>query len=181
MYGGPVNRMYKWIKLVSVTLAVVVLGLSPACGAAEIKGDSKTANQAPAVTETTKPVSSSENNAGAAEVSHDIAAVLGIKNVKVTSPSREPVILSGKLSENHTISARVWETLDLECVAEDQASHKLTYAWTCNSGKLKGEGSKVIWTAPGAGGDYTITVKVTCDKGENAALTINAVVKCCGG
>jgi hypothetical protein len=172
--------MNKWTKLLPVILALMVLSIYTACGAAEIKGDTKPVNQAPAVTET-KPVSSNENNAGAAETSHDIAAALGIKNVKVTSPGREPVVISGKPSENHTVSARVWETLDLECVSEDQAGHKLTYAWTCNSGKLKGEGSKVIWTAPGAGGEYTITVKVTCDKGDNAALNINAVVKCCGG
>jgi hypothetical protein len=172
--------MRKWTNLLPVILAVVVLSLNTACRAAEIKPETAPASHAPAVTETTKPASS---NGDAAATTHAVAEVLGIRNVKVTSPSRPDVIVyppSSKPSENSTVSARVWETLDFECVAEDQASHNLTYAWSCSAGKLRGDSSKVIWTAPGAGGDYTVTVKVTCDKGESTALTIKVTVKCCG-
>lgn len=127
------------------------------------------------------PTSSSTSASGTSgEQANKVGTALGIISVNVTSPSKEPVSIPGKEPGDAVIQARVWETLDLECITEDQASHKLTYTWSCSAGRIKGTGSKVIWTAPGAGGDYTVTVNVKCDQGETAELIIKANVKCCG-
>ena len=181
--GGPQTRMFKWTKLLSIMLAVLVLSLNTACQAADKKQEAAPAGQTPAASEPVKPPSTTADTDNTAATNHDISAVLVIKSVKISSPGRDTATVSPSTvnsSENNTVHARVWETLDFECIAADQAGHKLTYAWSCSSGKLRGDGSKVIWTAPGAGGDYNVSVNVTCDKGEKAALAINMAVKCCG-
>jgi hypothetical protein len=167
--------MLKWIKPLLIILFILFASFLTACQTAP--------PTAPSVSTTGTTTSINSNtNTGSTTVAtqHNIAGVLGIQSVKITSPSRDTVTVSPLPSENITVPARIWETLDFECIAADQADHNLAYAWTCSSGKLKGEGSKVIWTAPGAGGDYTVTVNVTCDKGEKAALITYYNVKCCG-
>jgi len=157
--------MYRSIKTLSIIITVLILSLNNAC-------------QAPAHSQSTPAAANV-----ATTPSSQSTTTLGIQNIRVTSPSRDTVTVyppSGQPSESTAVSARVWETLDFECIAADQPGHKLTYTWSCSEGKLRGNGSKVIWTAPGAGGDYTVTVNVTCDKGESTSLTMNMVVKCCG-
>jgi hypothetical protein len=171
------NRLTKSLPII---IAVLILALNNACQAPEKSPSNPPANTAPAAIQQPAAAPAPGNTAAPAS---QAASTLHINSVKVTSPSRPDVIVypdSVKPSENSTVSARVWETLDFECLAVDQAGHKLTYNWSCSAGKLRGEGSKVVWTAPGAGGDYTIVINVTCDKGESDVLTFKVAVKCCG-
>jgi hypothetical protein len=174
--------MHKWINLLLILLSTLMLTISSACQAADKKQDAPPVNPPISTTQSSNPADSKDNKDSAWQGSQIVPSALVIWEVNVTSPSRPPVTVypaSSKPSDNSTVSARVWETLDFECVAADQAGHKLTYTWSCSAGKLRGEGSKVIWTAPGAGGDYSVTVSVSCDKGENAILPIKLLVKCC--
>jgi hypothetical protein len=164
-----------------IMLAIMLLSINIACQAPEKSQSTPPSNPAPA---TTAPSGTpgTNNTQGNAPASSS-AVTLNIKSINVTSPSRPEVTIyppTDKPSENTTVSARVWETLDFECIAVDQASHKLTYIWSCSAGKFRGDSSKVTWTAPGAGGDYTVTVNVVCDQGESAALPFNVNVRCCG-
>ena len=169
--GGPPGTMLKYLQTALIMLAILALGCSSAAQPAEINKNAQPAAAAVPAQPT--------GAVAAAPAAQEIATELTIKSVRVTSPSREDVVVL-PTNDNKTVPARVWETLDLECIAADQAGHNLTYAWSCSAGKLRGEGAKVIWTAPGAGDDYTVTVNVSCDKGEKKALTLDMRVKCCG-
>jgi hypothetical protein len=174
-------KMYRPIKLLLIVITVLILGLNNACQAPEKSPVPPPVKPAPAAVQEPSTPPAAGNSAAAP--APKTAPTLHINSVKVTSPSRPEVIVyppSVNPSENTTVSARVWETLDFECAAQDQTDHKMTYNWSCSAGKLRGEGSKVIWTAPGAGGDYTVVINVTCDKGESDVLTFKVAVKCCG-
>jgi hypothetical protein len=162
-------------------LAIMLLCINTACQAAEKSQSTLPSNTAPAA-KVQSNTPGANNTQGSAPTSSS-AATLKIKNINVTSPSRPAVTVyppADKPSENTTVSARVWETLDFECTAVDQAGHQLTYLWSSSAGKFRGDSSKVIWTAPGAGGDYTVTVNVVCNQGESAGLPFNVTVRCCG-
>lgn len=171
------------IKVLAITLAVISFGFSIACQQA--KQDLNSTASAIAVTSTDKssatqssPPATTPGSSG--EQASQEGESLSIISVNITSPSREPVIIPGNGNEGVIVHGRIWETLDLECITQDDPGHRLTYTWECSSGRIKGTGSKVIWTAPGAGGDYTLTVTVNCDHDETAQLTIDTEVKCCG-
>jgi hypothetical protein len=67
----------------------------------------------------------------------------------------------------------------IECIAVDSLSHTLTYKWVCNSGKIIGSGSEVIWEAPAAYGDSPIMVTVDDGSGNtvNKFATITVVAR----
>jgi hypothetical protein len=181
--------MYNHLKLPILIVAALLLSFGAGCQQAAKTADTSPANQGPSSSSkppsipaaTAAPAAASATGVQATQPGPQLAIV----SIQVTSPNRVPVTVipvSGKPGEisQVTVPARVWETLDLECISQDQPSHLLTYAWSSSSGKIGGKGNKVTWTAPGAGGDCTVTCKVTCDQGETAALTFTAVVKCCG-
>jgi hypothetical protein len=115
-------------------------------------------------------------------------ASLKIKSIRVTAPNKNPVIIdisTARQEENKTaaeISAGIWETVEIECIAEDQDEHTLTYIWSATGGKINGLGSKVGWTLPGVAGNYSITVKVNCSQGESVTYVSDSIIKCyaCG-
>jgi hypothetical protein len=129
--------------------------------------------------------SESEKIAVAAETK--TVATLKIKNIKVTSPNKNPTIIDPSVikregtDNNSVVSARIWETVEIECIAEDQNGHKLSYIWTATGGKIKGEGNKVGWTVPGMGGNFSVTIKVNCSQGESVTTVVDGIIKCCGG
>jgi hypothetical protein len=115
-------------------------------------------------------------------------ATLKIKSIRVTAPNKNPVIIdisTARQEENKTaaeISAGTWETVEIECIAEDQPEHKLNYIWSTSGGKIHGQGSKVGWTLPGVAGNYSITLKINCSQGESVTYVSDSIIKCyaCG-
>ena len=65
----------------------------------------------------------------------------------------------------------------IECIASDPDGDRLTYAWSASGGNISGTGPTITWPAPETVGTYTITVKVTDNRGgENtSSLSINVV------
>jgi hypothetical protein len=60
---------------------------------------------------------------------------------------------------------------NLTCAATDPDGDKLNYAWSTDSGTIKGEGNQVIWVTPETTGDYTVTAHVTDGRGGDATAT----------
>jgi hypothetical protein len=58
---------------------------------------------------------------------------------------------------------------NLTCVTSNDTAKDLTYTWTADEGTIQGNGRQVIWLAPEAPGDYTISVKVTSGGQEASA------------
>jgi hypothetical protein len=61
------------------------------------------------------------------------------------------------------------------CKATDAENDILTYKWTATAGIIEGDGNSIIWTAPAAGGDTSISVTVSDGKGGDA--TKNVIIK----
>ncbi|UCH51853.1 MAG: PKD domain-containing protein [Chloroflexota bacterium] len=104
--------------------------------------------------------------------------------IVVDKPNQPPVITgltkdgSPPDEENRV---REWRTITIHCNAEDPDGDALSYLWRATRGKVNGEGSTVLWTAPGVTGDCTITVVVTDGRGGKAEASIVFKVACCGG
>jgi hypothetical protein len=79
------------------------------------------------------------------------------------------------------VRGRIWQSYSIECIALDTDGDKLSYEWSITGGKITGSGSKIIWTAPGVAGTYSISVTVTCKNGTTDPSTVQITVKCCGG
>jgi len=108
---------------------------------------------------------------------------LTIGKIIVTPPNGNPITFSPLYDDAKVqpkIPARVWETMQIECVADDQDGHTLNYTWTCTGGKIQDSGSSIDWTMPGVAGIYSISLKVTCDKGDSANLSLQFTTDCCG-
>jgi hypothetical protein len=127
--------------------------------------------------------------------------VSGVKDVKVllnadgSQTLDPPVILNlSFLSENTTMASkrlRAWTAEPVECIVEGVNATGLKFSWKASDGKLQansklandlkeGTASKVIWIAPGTGGDYIVDVVVTDKQGKTAKGTVNFKVFCCG-
>ncbi len=59
----------------------------------------------------------------------------------------------------------------LQCLAENSYGGTLTYIWSVDGGSIVGDGKRATWTTPDTEGDYTVTVKVTNDRGGEASLS----------
>ncbi|MBM3183657.1 MAG: hypothetical protein FJZ83_06440 [Chloroflexi bacterium] len=79
--------------------------------------------------------------------------------------------------------ARTWTTTTITCIIENATG--VNYKWSATGGKLQGAGikegtaSSVGWIAPGAGGDYVVSVTATDNKGNQASGQVNFTVFCC--
>jgi hypothetical protein len=116
-------------------------------------------------------------------------ATLKIKGIRVTAPNGNTTVIdisptkeAGKENKDE-ITAGTWETVEVECIAEDQDGHKLDYIWSATAGRIRGLGNRVNWTLPGVAGNYSITIRVDCNKGESATYVFDSIIKClsCGG
>jgi hypothetical protein len=56
----------------------------------------------------------------------------------------------------------------LTCVAKDPDGDKLTYTWQVRDGAIKGEGSRVTWTAPPSEENFKISCIATDSKGKKS-------------
>lgn len=67
----------------------------------------------------------------------------------------------------------------ITCVAIDSDGDVLSYSWSASGGRIEGEGSEVVWSAPEAPATYSVTVTVSDGKGGQASqsLKLTAFVK----
>jgi len=108
-----------------------------------------------------------------------------------TSPDA-PVVLKMPFPSKETVSGsqrmRIWTAYPIECIVDSPDAKNLKYSWTAANGRFQagkglslegGTASKVIWIAPGAGGDYTVNVTVTDNNGNEAKGQVDFKVICC--
>jgi hypothetical protein len=100
--------------------------------------------------------------------------------LKVPFPSKEIVSVSQRM--------RIWTAYPIECIVDSPDAKNLKYSWTSANGRFQaakglslegGTASRVIWIAPGAGGDYIVNVTVTDNSGNEAKGQVNFKVICC--
>jgi hypothetical protein len=103
-----------------------------------------------------------------------------------------PVVLKMSLPSSETVTGakrvRSWLNSRIECIVEGTDTENLKYSWTYSNGTLRagkglslegGTAGVVDWMAPGAGGDYTVNVKVTDGHGNEARGQVSFKVVCC--
>ena len=112
-----------------------------------------------------------------------------IEGIKFQWEGHMPTTIKPNMTEkekksNHDPVIRIWEPANITCLASDPDNDSLSYKWLANAGTIKSvEGwppESVRWIAPGAGGTYTVTCRVSDEKGLTDTFTINITVKCCG-
>lgn len=115
-----------------------------------------------------------------------------VQEVRVLINADAPIVLKMSLPSKETVTGakrvRAWLNSPIECIVEGTDAKDLKYSWTAANGTLRagtgfslesGTASKVNWLAPGAGGDYTVNVKVTDGSGNEANGQVNFKVVCC--
>ncbi len=112
-----------------------------------------------------------------------------IEGIKFQRPGHlattiKPIMTEKEKDRNPDPVARIYETVDITCIASDPDNDKLDYAWMATAGKInsleEGKPESVQWIVPGAGGAYKVTCEVSDAKGATASFTIVITVKCCG-
>lgn len=111
-----------------------------------------------------------------------------IEGIKFQRPGHLPTTIKPNMTEkekerNPEPVARIYETVDITCLASDPDNDRLDYVWMATAGKInsvQGKPESVQWIVPGAGGTYKVTCEVSDSKGATATFTIVVLVKCCG-
>ena len=85
------------------------------------------------------------------------------------SNNNDPVI-NGLYAESNSLS--VGQSSAVIAVASDADGDNLKYQWFVSKGDISGEGSRITWTAPMTSGAYTISVRVTDDRGGESTMTL---------
>ena len=83
--------------------------------------------------------------------------------------NNDPVI-NGLYAESNSLS--VGQNSAVVAVASDPDGDDLKYQWFVSKGDISGEGYRITWTAPTTSGAYTISVKVTDDRGGESTMTL---------
>jgi len=82
--------------------------------------------------------------------------------------------ITGALKVIDIVGKREWkpsEESSLICAMEDSEENGLTYVWSAEKGSIEGKGKTVSWTAPDTLGDYSVTVKVISNRGEEVTYS----------
>ncbi len=131
---------------------------------------------APAISDNyTVRLTVSDGKGGTATASTTIAAI--------DKPNHPPEVIGMTIDGAPPVqenTSRQWITKTVHVNAEDSDGDTLTYLWRTTGGKITGEGSTVGWTSPGTGGEYTLTVIVSDNRGGSDEGTILFKVLCCG-
>ncbi len=90
--------------------------------------------------------------------------------------NHSPVINSLKAAKTLVLPS---ETVNIECNATSIAGGNLTYNWSASGGVMRprASGESGGWTAPGEPGNYTVTVNVTDEYGNEATGSIIITVR----
>jgi hypothetical protein len=95
---------------------------------------------------------------------------------------------AGTVIEGLQVCMNPMTTAVIACSESDAATNKYTYAWSCNGGKMMGQGiregvaSKIGWTSPGMAGNYTVKVTAADGAGNISIGHVYVYVKaphCC--
>ncbi len=102
-----------------------------------------------------------------------VAAILLITSC---APANEPPVISSLTADKELVNPS--GSCLVSCVASDPDGDELSYTWSASGGNISGEGAVITWVAPEEVGAYTITVKVTDIRRDEATaqLTINVAV-----
>ena len=111
-----------------------------------------------------------------------------IEGIRFQRPGHMPTTIKPNMTDkekerNPDPVIRIYETADITCLASDPDNDRLNYVWMANAGKVisvEGKPESVQWIVPGEGGTYTVTCRVSDEKGLTDNFTINITVKCCG-
>ena len=87
--------------------------------------------------------------------------------------NHSPLIISLKTNQNIITPLG---NCQVSCIASDQDGDNLNYSWLAEEGKITGEGYKIIWTAPGNEGIYSIRIRLSDDE-ESIEKTIKITVR----
>jgi len=68
----------------------------------------------------------------------------------------------------------------IECISHDKDDDKLTYTWSCDEGRVSGDGNTITWTAPSKKAEATVTVTVMDGNGGSTTESLVFDVKTCG-
>lgn len=102
-----------------------------------------------------------------------LIALLSVLSIAFSSSchfkNNDPVI-DGLYAESNSLS--VGQSSAVVAVASDPDGDDLEYHWFVSKGDISGEGKRVTWTAPMTSGAYTISVKVTDDRGGESTMTL---------
>ncbi|MFC1904212.1 Ig-like domain-containing protein [Chloroflexota bacterium] len=64
----------------------------------------------------------------------------------------------------------------IKCTASDLDGDELSYEWAATRGSISGQGSSIVWTAPGSCGSTVITVTVADTRGGEASKELKIKV-----
>jgi len=98
--------------------------------------------------------------------------------LKINLPSKDIVKESRRV--------RIWTTSIIQCIPQNSDLEQLTFKWTVHEGRLAannldaGTADSVGWIAPGVKGNYTVSVLVTDQNGNEASGQVEFDVFCCG-
>ncbi|MDA3860559.1 MAG: T9SS type A sorting domain-containing protein [Melioribacteraceae bacterium] len=68
-------------------------------------------------------------------------------------------------------------TSEIECLAIDEEGDPISYKWQSSVGTIDGSGSKIIWTAPGEEGNYSIKCTVSDPDGASYSDSIVVAIR----
>ena len=78
------------------------------------------------------------------------------------TPNNPPVIENLLAS---SVAIEQGESAEIRCIATDDDEDELNYRWLTTGGTIQGEGANITWVAPDRCADYTISVRITDDRG----------------
>ena len=104
-----------------------------------------------------------------------MAAAITLLVPSCTMLANHPPVITGLRAEREVVATS--GTCQIECIASDEDSDKLSYEWSASGSEIRGDNSVVTWAAPNSRGNYTITVKVADGKGGKATDSINITVR----
>jgi hypothetical protein len=108
-------------------------------------------------------VTVSDGNGGSVDESITVAVIVNNAPV-ISGVTATPTMVVGGGSS------------DVMCDASDPDLDTLSYSWSSTGGSISGSGNAVIWTAPAADGNYSITAAVSDGKGGTDSQSVTVTV-----
>lgn len=85
-----------------------------------------------------------------------------------------PPVIEGLTAESMKIEQG--ESIAIQCIASDSDEDELSYRWLATGGSIQGEGANITWTSPNRCSTYSISVRVTDDRGGVTSDNVSIIV-----